>query len=120
VALNTHEGIRSIAREHFEVARVFRLSPVRTFVRVVLPGAMPSVFAGLHLALVYSWLATIGAEYLLAPGRGIGNLMIAGRSRFAMDEVLLGVVCVGGVGYGVHWVAARAEARALRWRVRGT
>jgi sulfonate transport system permease protein len=120
IAVNTEEGVRSIAREHFEVANVFRFSRWRTIRAVLLPAAAPSIFSGIHLALVYSWLGTIGAEFLLAPGRGIGNVMVAGRQRVAMDEVFLGVIIVGLVGYLLDALATHLETRALRWRPRST
>jgi len=120
VALNTEEGVRSIAREHLEVAKAFRFSRWSTIRTVLLPAAAPSIFAGLRLGLVYSWLGTIGAEYLLAPGRGIGNVMIAGRQRVAMDEVFLGIIVVGVVGFLLDTLAGRLESRALRWRPHST
>jgi sulfonate transport system permease protein len=63
-------------------------------------------------------LGTLGAEYLLAAGPGIGNLMIDGREQFAMDKVLLGVIIAGAVGATLNAIAALVERRALRWRVR--
>lgn len=118
VVVNTFEGIRSVGREHVEVARVFRFTHVQVLRKVVLPGALPSIFAGLHLGLVYSWLGTLGAEYLLAPGFGIGNLMIEGREAFKMDKVLLGVIIAGAVGYGLNALSIRLEQRLTRWRTR--
>ena len=117
VVLNTFEGIRGVGPEYVEVARVFRFSPLQVFRRVILPGAAPSILAGIQAALVYSWLATIGAEYLLAAGPGIGNLMIDGRESFQMDKVLVGVVLVGAVGACVSAIAAAIGVRQLRWRV---
>jgi sulfonate transport system permease protein len=116
VVLNTEEGVRSIAREYLEVAKAFRFSRWSTLRTVLLPAAAPSIFVGLRLGLIYSWLGTIGAEYLLAPGRGIGNVMISGRQRVAMDEVILGIIAVGLVGFLLDTLAARLEARILRWR----
>jgi sulfonate transport system permease protein len=120
VVVNTYEGIRSVSREHIEVARAFRFSRLQTFKRVVLPAALPSIFSGLHLALIYSWLGTLGAEYLLAPAPGIGNLMIDGRESLAMDKVLLGVIIAGLVGFSLNTIAARVEAHFLRWRLKNT
>jgi sulfonate transport system permease protein len=117
VVLNTFEGIRSVGPEYVEVARVFRFSRLQVFRRVILPGAAPSIVAGIQVALVYSWLATIGAEYLLAAGPGIGNLMIDGRETFQMDKVLVGVVLVGAVGAGISALASAIGVRQLRWRV---
>jgi sulfonate transport system permease protein len=118
VVLNAFEGIRSVGREHIEVARVFRFSRLQVLRKVVIPGALPSIFAGLHLGLIYSWLGTLGAEYLLSPGPGVGNLMIEGREQFLMAKVLLGVIVAGGVGYGLNLISNKLEASLLRWRPR--
>jgi sulfonate transport system permease protein len=118
VVLNTCEGIRGVPPELLEVARVLRMSRWQRWRRVVLPAASPSIFAGIHLGLIYAWLATLGAEYLLVAGKGIGNTMIDGREHFWMDLVLFGVIVVGAVGFALNWVAARLEARALAWRGR--
>jgi len=116
VVLNTFEGIRSVAREHVEVARIFAYSRWQLFAKVVLPSAAPSIFTGIYLALIYAWLATLGAEYLLTSGVGIGNLLTDGREHFWMDQVLLGIVVVGIVGFVLNWTASKVEARLLRWR----
>ena len=118
VVLNTFEGIRSVPPDLLEVARVLKFTPAQRWRNVILPAASPSIFAGIHLGLIYAWLATLGAEYLLVSGRGIGNLMIDGRERFWMDLVLFGVFVVGLVGFTLNWIASRIEARALAWRGR--
>lgn len=118
VVVNTFEGIRSVGREHVEVARVFRFTRYQVLRKVILPGALPSIFAGLHLGLIYSWLGTLGAEYLLAAGPGIGNLMIEGREQFQMAKVLLGVIVAGGIGYGLNLLATKLESNLLRWRLK--
>lgn len=118
VVLNTFEGIRSVPADLLEVARVLKLSRTQAWLKLILPAASPSIFAGLHLGLIYAWLATLGAEYLLVSGEGIGNLMIDGREHFWMDMVLFGVFVVGLVGFTLNWIASRIEARALAWRGR--
>ncbi|HEY9066714.1 MAG TPA: ABC transporter permease [Burkholderiaceae bacterium] len=118
VVINTFEGIRGVPADLLEVARVLRFSRVQTWRRVILPAAAPSLFAGIHLGLIYAWLATLGGEYLLVSGQGVGNTMIDGREHFWMDLVLFGVIVVGAVGYALNWLASRLEARALAWRGR--
>jgi len=118
VVLNTFEGIRSVPADLLEVARVLRFSRAQTWRTVILPSASPSIFAGIHLGLIYAWLATLGAEYLLVSGEGIANTMIDGREHFWMDLVLFGVIVVGIVGFTLNWIASRIEARALAWRGR--
>lgn len=119
VVVNTYEGVRSVGVEHIEVARVLRFSRWQILRKVVLPSATPSLFAGFHQALIYAWLGTLGAEYLLEPAPGIGSLMVDGRERFAMDVVLVGLILSGLVGFGLNALATAAEERLLRWRVHG-
>lgn len=118
VVLNSFEGLRSVPREYLEVARVYEFSVWQTLARVIAPAAAPSLFTGIQLSLIYTWLATLGAEYLLASGKGIGNTLIDGREHFWMDLVLFGVVVVGLVGFALNWVLGAIEKRLLAWRDR--
>lgn len=118
VVLNTLEGLRSVPREYLEVARVYEFSVWQTWGRVVAPAAAPSLFTGIQLSLIYAWLATLGAEYLLASGKGIGNMLIDGREHFWMDMVLFGVVVIGLVGFALNGLLGLLERRLLAWRDR--
>ena len=116
VVVNTADGIRRTPPSLLEVARVYGYSRTQTVLRVVLPAAAPSIFTGIYLALVYSWLATIGAEYLLVAGRGVGNLLVEGSEHFRMDLVIVGMATLGVVGWAMN-AAARAVERALARRL---
>lgn len=118
MVLNTFEGIRSVPPDLIEAARVFKFNRRQWLFKLLLPAAAPSILAGIHLALIYAWLATLGAEYLLVSGKGIGNTMIDGRELFLMDLVIFGVIVVGLVGFSLNWLAARVERRLLAWRGR--
>jgi sulfonate transport system permease protein len=117
VALNTFEGVRSVTRVQMEVARVYRFNRRQLISRLMLPAASPQIITGLHLALVYAWLATIGAEYLLgSSGQGIGSIVIRGKAAFNVELILFGMLAIGLVGAVLSRLASRLEARALHWR----
>lgn len=116
VVLNTFEGIRNVPRELLEVARVLGFSRWQLLSKVIFPAAAASIFTGIYLGLIYAWLGTLGAEYLLSAGWGIGNLLTDGREHFQMDQVILGVIVVGLVGFGLNWIASLAEQRLPGWR----
>jgi len=116
VILNIMEGVRSTSARHVEVGDVFRFSRWQAIRLIYLPSALPSILTGIHLALIYAWLATIGAEYFMAAGPGIGGLIIAGRERFEMDLVMLGIVVLGSVGFAIDRIATVIEHRLVRWR----
>jgi sulfonate transport system permease protein len=112
VTAHTCDGIHAVPRSYIEVARAFRYTRLQLIAHVILPAALPSIFTGLYLALIYSWLATLGAEYLLVSGSGIGNLLIDGSEQFRMDLVLFGIIVVGLTGWALN-AGARAIERAL-------
>ncbi|CAH2598788.1 Alkanesulfonates transport system permease protein [Rhodovastum atsumiense] len=114
--LNTYEGIQSAPARLVEVATALCFTRWQRITRLYLPSAMPSIATGLHLALIYSWVASVGAEYFMTLGPGIGGLIIAGRERFQMDLVILGMVVLGLVGFLINQSAQRVERRLLRWR----
>ncbi|KAF1067718.1 MAG: putative aliphatic sulfonates transport permease protein SsuC [Pseudomonas citronellolis] len=114
--LATQRGIASLPPELGEAARVLRLNPWQRLRRLVLPGAAPSVFAGIRLALIYSWLGTIGAEYFMPSDGGIGSAMIGAQQLFRMDVVSAGMLLVGITGALLAALGQRIEARATRWR----
>jgi sulfonate transport system permease protein len=116
VVVNTWAGARSVPRDLSEVADVLMLSRWQRLTRLEIPSALPSIFVGLQLGLIYSWLATVGAEYFMTVGPGIGGLMTEGREHFHMDVVILGVLLLGGIGLGLNRLAGLLETGVLRWK----
>lgn len=117
VVMGTYEGIRSAPPQYLDVGRVLCFSRRRTLARIVIPAALPAIVGGLQLALIYGWLATIGAEYLMGGiAEGVGSFVVAGREHLRMDEVFLGIITIAAVGLvlnkGLRW----AGSRALRWK----
>jgi sulfonate transport system permease protein len=116
VVLNTHQGMRSASAQLVEVARALTFTRWQLVTRLYLPAALPSIATGIHLALIYAWVASIGSEYFMTVGPGIGGLIIAGRERFQMDLVILGILILGLVGFLINRGASAVETRLLRWQ----
>jgi sulfonate transport system permease protein len=116
VVLNTYEGMHGASTELVEVARTLTFTRWQLVTRLYLPSALPSIATGVHLALIYAWVASVGAEYFMTIGPGIGGLIIAGRENFQMDLVLLGILILGLLGFLINRGASAIETRLLRWR----
>lgn len=116
VVVNTIEGIRGAPRQLLEAGAVMTFGRFQRIRRIIVPAALPAIMTGLQLALIYAWLATIGAEYFMTTGPGIGSLIVDGRERFQMSEVMLGVVLLGSIGFLFARIATVLESRLLRWR----
>lgn len=112
----THRGVQNLPQPLVEAARVLRLGWAQRLRYLVLPGAASSIFAGIRLALVYGWLATIGAEYFMASSIGIGSLMINAQQLMNVDIIFAGLLLVSLAGALLNFLGQRLESRLQRWR----
>lgn len=118
VVLNVWEGIAGAPRPLLEVGSALRFGPWQRLTRIRLPAALPSLMTGAQLGLIHAWLATVGAEYFLAKGTGLGGILIEGRDKFDMALVLIGVVLLGAIGVALNRLALAAGARLAPWQRR--
>ena len=66
VIVNTFNGLDRVPRVLIKTARIHRLSPVATALKVTLPYAVPYIFTGIKLAVAYSFIGVIGAELIMS------------------------------------------------------
>lgn len=71
VVINTLNGLDRVPGVLLKAARVHRLGYVKTALQIRLPYAAPYVFTGFKLAVAYSFIGVIGAEFITS-NRGIG------------------------------------------------
>ena len=116
VFFNTYDGVKNVSEKNKEVAQIFQLSRSTRFFKVILPSAAPSIFAGLNIALVFSWVATIGAEYFFMAAPGVVNPILDGQNLFQMETVLYGMSIIALVGLVFSKIAQYFENYNLRWR----
>jgi sulfonate transport system permease protein len=115
--LNTEQGLRDIPQSYREVARVLRLPLRHLLLRLMVPAALPSILVGVEIALISGWIGTVGAEYAIGSGRGLGSFLSAAREQFRMDIVLDGVIGLAVIGYGVNAGAKAILAITLKGRL---
>jgi len=117
VVMGTYEGIRGVPLHLREIGQLYCFGPWRLLRRIVLPAAVPAIVAALQLAIIFSWLATIGAEYLMGgASRGIGTFVMGGREQLRTDIVLLGVTVIAASGFLLNTLLRAGSRRLLRWR----
>lgn len=117
VVLGTLDGVKSISPTHLEVAKVYGFNRTQLLFRLILPAASPQIVSGIRLGLIYAWLATIGAEFLLVnDGHGLGNIVFKGRAAFNIELILFGLIAIGLIGAIFNRITDQVEKRWLRWR----
>jgi sulfonate transport system permease protein len=116
IQLATYRGVSGLSQQLIESARTLRLGLWARLRYLVLPGIAPSVFAGLRLALLYCWIGSMGAEYFMPSGGGIGSVMINAQQLFRTDIVLAAMVLIGIVAASLNGLGGLIEARTTKWR----
>lgn len=116
--INTVAGVHAIDPRLLEAARAYGARGLDRFRHVILPGALPYVFAGARVA-VGTGVIVITAIEMLASNTGLGYLIWNSWTLFMPDTMYVGLVMVSLVGAGLTALFAVLERRALPWR-RGT
>jgi ABC-type nitrate/sulfonate/bicarbonate transport system permease component len=110
IFLNTCAGLRRVTAAQRELADSLRLGWGRYYRYVLLPAATPSMVTGVRLAFGYSWRALIGAE-LIAASSGLGYMIIDAQGMQRTDEVIVGILTIGVIGWLLDQWFSRAVIR---------
>ncbi len=111
---NTLHGIRSIDPALVEMGQVYGMSRAELFRRVVLPGALPSIFVGLRYALGIMWLTLIVAETISASS-GLGYMAMQAREFMLVDVVVLAILIYALLGKLADTLTRALERACLAW-----
>ena len=98
VLINSLSGFRSLPRDRLELMMSLRSSRWQIFRMVKLPGALPMIFAGLNIGIVYAMLGTIVSEFS-GGQRGIGVIMMQMQAVSDTAGVFAALVVLGVTGY---------------------
>ncbi|GEP54524.1 aliphatic sulfonate ABC transporter permease SsuC [Reyranella soli] len=114
IYINTYHGIRTADAQLVEMGRSYGMSSVELFRRVILPGALPSIFVGLRYALGIMWLTLIVAE-TIAANAGIGYMAMNAREFMQLDVVVLSILLYALLGKLADSIARLLERTTLKW-----
>lgn len=98
VAINTISGIAAVEPDKLRMARAVGSSPAGTFLRVLVPNAVPYVMAGARLALGLAFMAVVGAEMIVGQS-GLGFVIFNARTFSDTATMFAGILVLGVVGY---------------------
>ena len=100
IVLKTLEGLCATRRVLINVGRSFNLTPSQQFWKILFPAALPTIFVGLRLGLIFALINIVGVEFLINFG-GLGQLINELAERYdlagtyaAICFVILVSICV--------------------------
>ncbi|MFI5472100.1 ABC transporter permease [Streptomyces cacaoi] len=114
ILLNTVSGVRDISPAVHETARGYRIPWTLRLRRVVLPGALPQILAGIRVALSVAVVLMVVSEIYGSPV-GLGNFILQSGSSFHVAETWAGTILIGILGYALSVLLLLVEHRLLGW-----
>lgn len=115
VAMNTYSGVKNVDTLLIKVAASFNASWWMTMKSVVLPNALPMIFAGLRLAAGTSLLLLVAAE-MIAAQVGIGALILHYGDLMITDRLMAGVIVLSLLGLVFNLLLQWLECKAVPWK----
>lgn len=119
VLVSAADGVRAVSPEARDTAAMLQVGPIARLYRVYLPAALPSIIAGMRVALSIGLVMVVISEFVGAPN-GLGHYLTSEQSRFDMPGLYGGVVFLGLLGYVLNQLFLVAERRVLAWHYGAT
>ena len=110
VILKTIEGLSTTRRVLLNVGRSFKLTPAQQFWKIYFPSALPTIFVGIRLGLIFALINVVGVEFLINFG-GLGHLINELAERYDLAGTYAAICFVVLVSVVFFMATERAE----RW-----
>lgn len=99
--INTTVGVSAVDKDLLNVSKVLRLSWLTHVFKIVLPSAVPMMFAGLRVSFGIGWMVLIAAE-MLAQNPGLGKFVwdeFQNGSSDSLARIMVAVLVIGLIGF---------------------
>jgi NitT/TauT family transport system permease protein len=114
VLVNVIVGLKTVDQSKLDLMRSLNATRWQTFRLVKLPNALPFVFAGLDIAIVFSVLGAIVGEFVGAQ-RGLGNLILQFNFQLDIAAVFAVLILLSIMGVALHLIMQLIQKRVIFW-----
>lgn len=114
IFINIVDGVKSIDHRYFELAEVYEVRRIQFVLKIIIPGALPSIMTGVRLGIGNAWVCVVAAEMIGATS-GVGYMLSDGRSLSRPDIVILGMLIVGIVGKLMDDLLRKLREKLITW-----
>jgi ABC-type nitrate/sulfonate/bicarbonate transport system permease component len=116
VIINTIAGLKDVRGSLIEIGKAYGATSFQIFRKIILPAAVPSIMAGVKLAVGLAIIGFVVAEFFTAVN-GLGGLIVLYANNFATAKLFVPVVIIGILGVSLSAVVSSIERYLSRWRV---
>lgn len=114
IIINVIAGVSHVDETLIKAVRSFGATRRQIITKVILPGSMPSVIAGLRLGFIMALIAVIVSQ-MLAGYAGLGWLVAYAAGTFRTPDLYAGLVLLAAVGIAANGLLRRLEGWLMGW-----
>ena len=114
IFVNTYVGVQYVSPFHTNTARCFGAKKYQIVFDVILPSAMPQIFAGIRIGIGIAWTSVIASE-MVGTLDGLGYAIQLNRIMLQTEAVLVYMGLIGVIGFLMNWLVLRIEKLLLPW-----
>lgn len=114
--INSLQGLRVRSKDQFELFQSLGASRYEIFKMYRMPYALPYIFAGLHVSIVFALIGAIVAEYIGSTS-GLGYLLLAERGFFNVPGVFAILVILIVIGLILRFIILGLERHFAGWSI---
>lgn len=115
ITVNAYGGVGTVDMQLVGAARMLGANNRQVFFKIVLPSALPSIFAGMQVGISTSWMAMLAAE-MIRSYEGLGWMIIMGMESSDLVQIVVGIITIGVMGLILANIIKLIERRATRWK----
>ena len=115
IVLNTVHGVQQTPEALIRVALAFGANNRAMLRHVILPGALPSIMAGLAIGMGVAWFSLLAGE-IISGQYGIGYFTWNSYTLVEYPNIIIGMLTIGALGTLSTWLVRKASIPALRWQ----
>lgn len=115
IFVNTYAAVRNIDRNQINAALCLGANTRLVIFDVLIPASLPVIFPGLRIGLGIGWMCVVAAE-LIAAQSGLGYEIQQSRVLLQTQNVLVGMITIGIIGFLMSVAMGHIERRLMKWK----
>ncbi len=115
IMMNTVGGLRRTSQVRLELMKTLHASTWQTFRKVKFPNALPSVFTGLVVGVVFSVITAVGAEFV-GGSTGLGNRIMYFSQLIQTPKIYACILTLSLMGISLYLIVYGISLKLTSWR----
>jgi ABC-type nitrate/sulfonate/bicarbonate transport system permease component len=115
IIMNTLSGVRSVKESAIRAALALGATNGQLLRYVLLPAALPHIFAGMRVGVGIAWTCLVAAE-MIAATSGLGWMILNASRYLRTDIIFVGILVIGIIGLLIDALLRLIEKWAVPWQ----